>query len=84
VELLVAIAASGEVARVEVAASSGFEDLDAAAVEAVRAWRFAPALVDGVPVADFVRLRVRFRLEGGIPGPDGGPSPAGDAPGTRG
>jgi protein TonB len=37
---------------------------DGAAVEAVRAWRFAPALRDGEPIAVDVLIPMRFRADG--------------------
>ena len=49
---------------VRVHRSSGFPLLDAAALDAVRAWRFVPAQQAGRPVAARVRLPVRFRLNG--------------------
>ena len=66
VTLLVAIGPDGSVESVEVAASRGAAGLDAAAVAAVRAWRFEPALREGRPVADVVRQDVRFRIDGGL------------------
>lgn len=53
---------SGAVASAGVARSSGSASLDRAAVEAVLRWRFEPALREGVPVPDSVRVRVRFEL----------------------
>ncbi len=53
----------GRVRSVEVASSSGHAILDAAAVRAVRAWRFEPARLDGQPVAWSGKLPVRFVLE---------------------
>jgi protein TonB len=37
---------------------------DAAAVESVRGWTFAPATSDGEPVPSWVRQTIRFTLEG--------------------
>jgi TonB family protein len=37
--------------------------LDAAAVEAVEQWRFRPAQLNGAPIAVWVAIPVRFRLE---------------------
>jgi protein TonB len=42
--------------------SSGYPLLDAAALEAVRGWRFVPAQHGGRSIAARVRLPVRFRL----------------------
>jgi protein TonB len=48
---------------VRVSETSGFNALDAAAVEAVRDWRFRPAQRAGVPVAASITTAVHFRLE---------------------
>jgi protein TonB len=61
--LRVEVAADGGVTAVTVEESSGSAALDAAAVEAVRAWRFLPGTVDGVPVASVAFQPVAFRLE---------------------
>jgi protein TonB len=45
-----------------VARSSGFPALDGAARDAVFAWRFRPATVDGQPVPGAIRTTVHFRL----------------------
>lgn len=59
----VAVAADGRVDSVEVVASCGFPELDAAAVSAVRTARFAPATEDGVGVSGRLRLTFDFRLK---------------------
>ena len=66
VPLLVAIGPEGSVESVVGVAVPGAAGLDAAAVAAVRAWRFEPALREGRPVADVVRQDVRFRIDGGL------------------
>lgn len=53
---------TGQVTRAEVARSSGVEEIDAAALDAVRSWRFVPALDRGVAVASEADLPVVFRL----------------------
>lgn len=53
---------AGRVARVEIATSSGHDVLDAAALRAVRGWRFAPALQGGRPTTWTGRLPVQFVL----------------------
>lgn len=64
VELRLRVRSDGTVAEVVVTRTSGFERLDEAAREGVRAWRFRPATLDGVAVdSDFVH-RVTFRIEG--------------------
>ena len=63
VTLHVLIAESGAVERVELIASSGFRDLDAAALETVRSrWRFAPARRDGIAFESWVVVPIRFAL----------------------
>lgn len=64
VELVLRIGADGAVREVEVLLSSGHAAFDAAALEAVRRWRFEPALADGEAVEDSLPLRVLFRLRG--------------------
>lgn len=63
VMLRIAIDRDGRVRRVEVARSSGYEILDAAAVAAVRTWRGIPATVGGTSIASDETLPVRFRLK---------------------
>ena len=44
---------------------SGNREFDRSALQAVRQWRFQPALRDGKPVAAKVRVPVEFALERG-------------------
>jgi protein TonB len=53
----------GAVDEVIVGRSAGHVVLDQAAVEAVQRWRFEPARHEGRPVAVWVSLPIRFRLE---------------------
>jgi len=62
VTLRIDVARDGSVARLEVVASSGYAELDAAALDAVRVWRFEPARCGGRAVAHTVRLPLRFSL----------------------
>ena len=59
----VAVSAEGTPADVAVAASSGHASLDAAAIEAVRKWRFVPAMQGGQPLPSVAEVPIRFRLE---------------------
>jgi protein TonB len=63
VTLRVLVSADGGPSRVEVERSSGSNALDAAALEAVKNWRFAPATRAGEPVDGWVIVPVVFRLE---------------------
>ena len=54
---------NGRVGDARIVKSTGFEALDRSALEeAKRKWRLAPATRDGVPFAQWHRLRVTFRL----------------------
>lgn len=55
------IGADGVPTAVRVARRSGSNDLDRAAVEAVRRWRFQPATQDGRPVTGVVNVPVSFQ-----------------------
>lgn len=60
VMLKIEVAADGTAAGIVVDRSSGHADLDEAAVQAARGWRFNPARKDGRMVAGKVRIPVRF------------------------
>jgi len=62
VRLRLRLDAEGILGTVEVAESSGSETLDAAAMEAARRSRYAPARVDGVGVPAETEASYRFRL----------------------
>ena len=57
------IDASGAPVSVDVARRSGSRALDRAAVDAVRQWRFEPAMQGGKAVASTVEVPVSFRLD---------------------
>ena len=61
VRLVVTVLETGAVGAVQVEASAG-QDLDAAAVAAVRQFRYRPATVDGQPVEAKIRVAYPFRL----------------------
>lgn len=63
VVLDVLVLANGTAGSVLLAQSSGSALLDDAAIEAVRPWRFKPAMRAGVPVDSTVSIPIRFRLE---------------------
>ncbi|QOW20614.1 TonB family protein [Lysobacter ciconiae] len=58
------IGADGVPTAVRVARRSGSNDLDRAAVEAVRRWRFQPATQDGRPTTGVVNVPVSFQPGG--------------------
>ena len=59
----VQIMEDGRVEKSEIVSSSGFEDLDEAALKAARDWRFEPALQDGQPVKSSNTIRIRYVLD---------------------
>ncbi len=59
------VGAEGKVVETRLAGSSGWRDLDASALEAVRSWRFRPALQGNRAVEAWVNVPVRFRLGSG-------------------
>jgi protein TonB len=63
VSLKVFVRADGRVGEVLVAATSGHDVLDEAAVEAVRQWRFVPAKRSGQPVDSWVTFPINWNLE---------------------
>ena len=60
--LHVLVSDSGRVAEVIVKQSAGHPDLDRAAADAVRRWRFEPARRGSDPVEMWVQLPIEFRL----------------------
>ncbi|MFA7238419.1 MAG: energy transducer TonB [Phycisphaeraceae bacterium] len=64
VVLAVTVDARGHVTGIEVLSDPGYPRLVEAAKNAARQARFIPAMRDGEPVADTVRVPFRFRLSG--------------------
>ena len=64
VTLRVQVARDGVAARVAVEKSSGSPHLDAAALEAVKAWRFSPARRGGDTIESWMLVPIVFRLDG--------------------
>ena len=62
VVLRVEVRVDGRVDAVWVASSSGFSELDHAAIEAVRQWRFIPATQVGMPVAATAEVPINFTI----------------------
>jgi protein TonB len=53
----------GLAAQIDIESSSGHGILDRAATEAVQKWQFQPGRRHDLPVAMWVRVPVRFRLQ---------------------
>ena len=64
VTLRVLVTREGLASRVAVEKSSGSPHLDAAALEAVKAWRFAPARQGAERIESWMLVPIVFRLEG--------------------
>ncbi len=58
------ISETGRPVKAGIRESSGREDLDAAATDAVRQWIFEPGTKDGRPVESEVAIPIRFALDG--------------------
>ncbi|MCX7826904.1 MAG: energy transducer TonB, partial [Verrucomicrobiae bacterium] len=63
VVLRVEVLQDGRVGRVELAQSSGHDILDESAIKAVHHWRFHPAKYGDMPIACFIDVPVRFKLD---------------------
>ncbi len=63
VEVVIHVTANGLASGVDVVNSSGWASLDAAAVAAVKKWRFHPALKDGQPVPFDMPFIFNFRTD---------------------
>jgi periplasmic protein TonB len=58
----VKVTSEGKVRNIKVDQSSGFADLDNAAIEGVLGWHFVPAMVDGETSTDWTKLTITYRL----------------------
>lgn len=63
VVLRVDVDAGGSPGNVDVVSRSGSRHLDRAAVEAVRKWKFRPAMQDGKAVASQVEVPIDFKMD---------------------
>jgi protein TonB len=63
VVLRVHVGIDGEPQAIDLVQGSGFRELDRAAADAVRRWRFAPATHGGQPVEAAVQVPVTFNLK---------------------
>ena len=63
VMLRVEVLPTGEVGRIELQRSSGYDLLDRSALGAVRRWRFLPAKNGEIHVSSWVHVPIKFQLE---------------------
>lgn len=63
--LLVDISANGNVAKVMIDRSCGYQVLDKSARRAVKRWKFIPAKHSGIAVSSQLRIPIRFALDEG-------------------
>jgi TonB family protein len=61
VVMAVAVTPDGKVSRVRLVQTSGFNDLDSAAIAGVMGWKFIPATHDGVDVEDVSMVKLVFQ-----------------------
>lgn len=63
VQVVAKVGIGGRVDGAKIYRSSGYRDLDAAALRSIAEWSFAPAMEDGKPVAQEVVVPIRFQLD---------------------
>lgn len=61
------VRSSGRPTKVRVARSSGFNDLDTAAVQGVLNWHFVPATRDGDTISDWTTVKIVYDLPAPAP-----------------
>lgn len=62
VVVLVLVDANGKVGQAWIRKSSGYRELDRAALVCVRQWQFRPRMVDGTPVVGYAAVPLHFGL----------------------
>jgi TonB family protein len=62
VVLDVKVGSNGKVRNVKIARTSGYDDLDNAAIEGVLGWRFVPALENGEYSTEWTTMTITFQL----------------------
>jgi TonB family protein len=65
--LTIQVATNGRPERIRVQQSSGFEDLDTAAVDAAANWHYVPAMAGGDTETSWTKVRVRYQLPQAAP-----------------
>lgn len=77
VVVAVKVSASGRVWRVDVDRSSGFTDLDNAAVETAYNWHYTPAITNGDTASGWVKVKFHYQLPQAaqLPAPAANPAP---------
>lgn len=65
--LRVLVDEEGRTKAIEINASSGYDLLDRAAIEALKKWRFVPARVGGKPIETWVKVPIEFQLSNAKP-----------------
>jgi TonB family protein len=63
VQVVAEVGIDGRAGDAKIYQSSGYRDLDAAALRSIAAWSFAPAMEGGKPVAQQVVVPIRFQLD---------------------
>jgi protein TonB len=61
--LKVEVLSNGQVGKIEVKKSSGYDVLDRSALNTVRKWKFVPARKGETPVSLWVNIPIRFQLQ---------------------
>jgi protein TonB len=62
VDISVLIGITGEIEKIEILESTPAGVFDAAALQGIQQWRFAPAMYQGQAVRAWAKQRVRFDL----------------------
>lgn len=63
VQVVADVGVNGRVDGAKIYRSSGYRDLDAAALRSIAGWSFTPAMKDGKPMVQQVVVPIRFQLD---------------------
>ena len=69
--LAVYVETSGTPSKVNVETTSGFDDLDQAAVAAAQGWQFVPGTNNGTPVPAWTKVVIHFQASNALQHPNG-------------